>query len=366
MPNIESATGRSPFNKRHPSFFDPSFDPKIEKGLSSDDLCRLYEENQEKIVAEEEKGWISQCGLSYEQKNNILDALYYNAIELQKHGIEISTETGRNSIHNYTKILTEKATKEIIEYVEKKEAQFAHNKTEDEEYLDLQASLAEKIIVVQLAKCLSEDFIVYLPDRYEDIRLKKDLAVIDKVTKQVVFYIDATLGRKNKNQSTDQEKIRAVRQANIKGVMGYNDYRHNGSIYVPTTHLMTPLLCVSIPERDEQNENNLQNIIDRMSPSTESLSKGDFENTLYLIRQLIESLGTLKHIKENNLFDIREIQKRAGSLYRMLNPTEQSRWSSVRNEVQTAIDTWPERLAALEKRLLETEEILEKNSAIDH
>ena len=197
-----------------------------------------------------------------------------------------------------------------------------------------------------------------------------DIVGIDRDAGKTAFVIDVTLGKNNPDHPINEEKIEKVYQNNRNGVVVYDGYKEqNNDTYTPTYSVMTPLLSISLPDRNSKGEDNLMNIIDRMSQSFEDPSKQDFENTLYLVQRLMKSLDDISHIydpnEKRNLFNISEIQRRAGGLYGMLSPEEKSQWKSVPEKVQSEIEEWRGRIEDLTDRFYEVEEVLAEKAGVD-
>ena len=73
----------------------------------------------------------------------------------------------------------------------------------------------ERVILVQLAKCLSDEFHFYLSTHFGDIKGGYDIVGIDRESNQTEFVIDVTLGKKHAYDpiSPRKSKRRAQRKS---------------------------------------------------------------------------------------------------------------------------------------------------------
>ena len=304
------------------------------------------------------------------RREKLLDAREHNRSTLAKVGITLSPKTGRNLIKNHAGIYPTKTLKEQIEYVKKKQQEFRASNTPEEHEVKKRSNLAEEIITAQLTKGLSGEFYFYQSNLFGDIRGGYDIVGIDRKAGETEFIIDVTLGKNNPDHPINKQKMEKVYQNNRNGTIAYDAYyKQDNGIYAPTHGIMVPLLSISLPDRTPKGEDNLMNMIDRMSPSSEWLSKKDCENTLYLVQRLKKSLHNIKNIynpdKNRNLFNISEIQKRVGGLYGMLSPEEKSHWKLISEEVWYEIKGWRQRVEQLESRFYEVENTLAEKAGID-
>lgn len=304
------------------------------------------------------------------RREKILSAREHNTNTLAEVGIHLSPKTGRNLIKNSTGVYPTEVLKKQIAYVKKKQQEFRANETPKEHELKRRSDLAEEIITAQLTKCLRDEFYLYRSNLFGDIRGGYDIVGIDRETGETEFVIDVTLGKNDPRCPINREKIEKTYRANRNGVVVYDGYHEQeDNTYMPTYAMMVPLLSISLPDRTPKGEDNLINIIDRMSPSSEEPSKKEYENTLYLLLGLTKSLHSIKDIYDpdthRNLFNIPEMQKRVGQLYGMLSPEEKSGWKSVSGEVHFEIERWRERVEDLEDRFYEIEKMLEKKANAD-
>lgn len=304
------------------------------------------------------------------RREKILDAREHNTNMLAKIGILLSPKTGRNLIKNHLDIFPQETVKKQLAYVKKKQQEFRASETEKEHEVKRRSDLAEEIITAQLTKCLSGEFYMYRSNLYGDIRGGYDMVGIDRETGETEFVIDVTLGKNNPNHPINEEKIEKTYQNNRNGVMVYDGYyEQDNGMYAPTYDMMAPLLSISLPDRTSKGEDNLMNMIDRMSPSFEEPSKKDFENTLYLIQRLKKSLHNIKDIynpnKNQNFFNMPAIQKRVGGLYGMLSPEEKSHWKSIPEEVHYEIEEWRQRIEGLEGKFYEAENTLAEKAGVN-
>ena len=303
------------------------------------------------------------------RQEKILDARESNIAMLKEVGIPLSPKTGRNLIKNHLGIFPAETIKKQLAYVKRSQKEFKETETPEEHTLKKRSDLAEEIITAELAKCLSEEFYFYRSNLFGDIRGGYDIVGIDREAGQAEFVIDVTLGKNDPRHPINEEKTEKVYQNNRSGVMVYDGYKEQeNGLYTPTYDVMTPLLSISLPDRTSKGEDNLMNIIDRMSPSFEDPSEKDFQNALYLVQGLIKSLLDIRSIynpeKKRMLFDVPKIQKRAGSLYGMLSLQEKIRWKSVPEKVRYEIEEWGNRVEDMLDRFHEVEEVLTKKAGL--
>ena len=356
--------------------------PNMERAISKPAVGRIFSPdrvsstplnvNQKREVAPKKEQYYTQE--EREQitlrREKLLNARESNTNTLREVGIPLSPKTGRNLIKNYVGIFPTETIKKLLAYVKRRQGEFNLDETPEKREVKKRSDLAEEIIVAELAKCLSEEFYFYRSNLYGDIRGGYDIVAIDRETGRTEFVIDVTLGKNDPNNPINKEKDKKVYQNNRNGVMVYDGYEEQDeNKYVPTYDIMTPLLSISLPDRTAKGEDNLVNIIDRMSPSFEEPSKKDFENALYLHLGLMKSLDNVKGVYDpdrgSNNFNILEIQKRAGNLYGMLSPEEKSHWKSVPEEVQLEIEEWKYRIEDLEDKFYEVKNTLAEKAGMD-
>ncbi len=301
----------------------------------------------------------------------ILHGLGHNAANLeQRSGISTDKETGRYLIQEST-YLTPEAKQSVEVFVDRKESEFARkNVSPEERDRNARASVLEKVVDLVFAECLPE-YDIWISSRLSDF-LGQDIYFKNRETGQVEFVVDVTLGKNDPVRPVNREKINEVRGKIINGVIAYdgyeyNDKKHSGKkdvAYIPIASLMTPLLVVSLPDKTQDGEDNLERILNRMSPSTEDPTKKEFLYATYMVQQMLKSMNednlNLRHIHEESQFNVDKIQKQARTLYSRLTSAEQFKWSSVAGEVDLAINEWPKRIENLEDRLWAIESKLGK------
>ena len=323
---------------------------------------------------EEKEDWLLREVLGTDQEEQVLHGLQQNAAKLRRDGIYTDEKTGRNIIKRNTSF-TPEAIQRMEELVIHRELGFAQKNAllkEKEQKKDAEvnarASALEKIIALQFAKCLPEEYSVYLSSRFGDVS-GYDIVFVNRKTGKTEFVADVTLGKNDPGQPVSREKIKEVRQKIIDGTIVYDGHEYNGKTYVPAASVMTPLLLVSLPDRTLDGEDNLERMLNRMSWSMENPSKKDFTNATYLTRQLLKSMDennlNFEHIHNSNLFDTEKIQKRTERLRRMLTPAERAKRLSAKDEVRIAIEQWPKNIKDLKRQLQAIKEKLTEKSDCD-
>ena len=333
-------------------------------GVTVDRAAKIPKHTKEEYRTQEE---LRKSALRQEK---ILGMREHNTSALKEIGITLSPKTGRNLIKNHAGIYSPETIKKQIAHVKKKQKEFKEDETTEQYRIKKRSELAEEIITAELTKCLSEEFYFYRSNLFGDIRGGYDIVGIDQETGQTEFVIDVTLGTNNPDNPINTDKVKKTHRNNRNGVMVYDGYKEQeDGMYTPAYDIMAPLLSISLPDKGLKGEDNLMNIIDRMSQSFEEPSKGDLQNTLYLIQRLIKSLINISSIddpeKNHTLFNVQEIQKRAGSLYGMLSPKEKVHWKSVPEEVQFEIEEWKNRIEDLLDRFYEIEKKIAEKIGID-